>query len=178
MLVITEKSEQPTAKKEVLVVGRMHPEETVSSYLIEALIKYLLSDGYVPGMLRKTHCFYIVPMLNPDGVILGNSRCSASGRDMNRAWATGMQEDINPEVVALKRFIAEHRRTLKLVLDFHGHLKKKGCFVYGSHSTQQPYFTRELPFVLNSIDPDNFSFRDSGFCLGMNKAGSTRKAIW
>ena len=74
MLVITEKSEQPTAKKEVLVVGRMHPEETVSSYLIAALIKYLLSDGYVPGMLRKTHCFYIVPMLNPDGVIHGNTR--------------------------------------------------------------------------------------------------------
>ena len=26
----------------------------------------------------------IVPMLNPDGVILGNSRCGASGKDLNR----------------------------------------------------------------------------------------------
>lgn len=25
-------------------------------------------------------------MLNPDGVVLGNSRCSASGRDLNRIF--------------------------------------------------------------------------------------------
>jgi murein tripeptide amidase MpaA len=28
----------------------------------------------------------IVPMLNPDGVILGNYRCSLAGHDLNRQW--------------------------------------------------------------------------------------------
>ena len=28
----------------------------------------------------------IIPMINPDGVILGNSRSSAAGRDMNRMF--------------------------------------------------------------------------------------------
>jgi hypothetical protein len=30
--------------------------------------------------------FKIVPMLNPDGVINGNYRCSLSGHDLNRQW--------------------------------------------------------------------------------------------
>jgi murein tripeptide amidase MpaA len=34
--------------------------------------------------------FYIVPMLNPDGVIVGNYRTSYSGKDLNRQF-----KDIN-----------------------------------------------------------------------------------
>ena len=30
--------------------------------------------------------FSIVPMLNPDGVYLGNYRCSLMGFDLNRHW--------------------------------------------------------------------------------------------
>jgi len=123
MLTITEKTEEPIHKKEVLIIGRMHPEETISSYIVEAMIKYLLSDECVPGMLRKSHCFYIVPMLNPDGVILGSSRCSASGRDMNRIWMGNVETALNPEVSALKQFISQKKRSLKIVLDIHQHYK-------------------------------------------------------
>jgi len=28
----------------------------------------------------------IIAMINPDGVILGNSRCNFSGYDLNRQW--------------------------------------------------------------------------------------------
>lgn len=34
--------------------------------------------------LRNKINFIIVPMSNPDGVIMGNSRSSASGKDLNR----------------------------------------------------------------------------------------------
>ena len=30
----------------------------------------------------------IIPMINPDGVILGNSRTGASGKDLNRQFKT------------------------------------------------------------------------------------------
>lgn len=34
--------------------------------------------------LRKAYIFKIIPMINPDGVIHGNYRCSLSGVDLNR----------------------------------------------------------------------------------------------
>lgn len=36
--------------------------------------------------LRQHFVITIIPMLNPDGVALGNYRCSLSGRDLNRTW--------------------------------------------------------------------------------------------
>ncbi len=36
--------------------------------------------------LRKTCVFKIIPMMNPDGVVHGNYRCSLSGTDLNRQW--------------------------------------------------------------------------------------------
>lgn len=38
--------------------------------------------------LRKRVIFKIVPMINADGVTIGNSRCSLIGRDMNRMFST------------------------------------------------------------------------------------------
>jgi murein tripeptide amidase MpaA len=32
--------------------------------------------------------FFIIPMVNPDGVFLGNHRASASGIDLNRKFDT------------------------------------------------------------------------------------------
>lgn len=34
--------------------------------------------------LRKKYIFKIIPMTNPDGVIIGNYRTSLSGNDLNR----------------------------------------------------------------------------------------------
>jgi murein tripeptide amidase MpaA len=34
--------------------------------------------------LRERGNIFVVPMLNPDGVVLGNSRTSAAGKDLNR----------------------------------------------------------------------------------------------
>ena len=36
--------------------------------------------------LRQHFIITIIPMLNPDGVAVGNYRCSLSGRDLNRTW--------------------------------------------------------------------------------------------
>ena len=37
-------------------------------------------------LLRRSFTFKIVPMLNPDGVVNGNYRCSLAGCDLNRRW--------------------------------------------------------------------------------------------
>ena len=51
------------------------------------LIKFLLSDDPAAVALRNNFVFKIFPMVNPDGVIHGNYRCSLSGRDLNRRWS-------------------------------------------------------------------------------------------
>jgi murein tripeptide amidase MpaA len=38
------------------------------------------------ALLRKKFIFKIIPMINVDGVIAGNYRCSLSGQDLNRNW--------------------------------------------------------------------------------------------
>ena len=52
--------------------------------MLEGSIKMLLSDQ--AKELRKHFVFKIVPMLNPDGVMHGNYRCSLLGCDLNRKW--------------------------------------------------------------------------------------------
>ena len=43
-------------------------------------------------------------MMNPDGVIHGNSRCSLSGRDLNRRWRRPNKQQF-PEVFNVKKTI-------------------------------------------------------------------------
>lgn len=36
--------------------------------------------------MRNNVNFFIAPMMNPDGVVLGNTRTSAAGKDLNREF--------------------------------------------------------------------------------------------
>jgi len=51
---------------------------------MHGILDYLVSDEEEARYLRNNFVFKIVPMLNPDGVIIGNYRCSLSGQDLNR----------------------------------------------------------------------------------------------
>ena len=43
-------------------------------------------------VLRDNFVFKVVPMLNPDGVIVGNYRCSLAGRDLNRNYRSKLKD--------------------------------------------------------------------------------------
>jgi murein tripeptide amidase MpaA len=50
---------------------------------------------------------YVIPMLNPDGVVFGHYRTNLSGKDLNRKWdIEGDNALFVPEVVAVKKFIS------------------------------------------------------------------------
>ncbi|KAJ7405348.1 hypothetical protein WISP_140056 [Willisornis vidua] len=51
------------------------------------IIDFLVSHHPIAKVLRDHLVFKIAPMLNPDGVYLGNYRCSLMGFDLNRHWA-------------------------------------------------------------------------------------------
>lgn len=88
MLIVTNFSsapEQIAERPAVILTGRVHPGESNASYVMEGLIDYLVQHDDPNALeLRDRFVFKIVPMLNPDGVIVGNYRSSLSGTDLNR----------------------------------------------------------------------------------------------
>lgn len=54
--------------------------------MLEGSLQLLLSSSPLAEELRKHFVFKVVPMLNPDGVVHGNYRCSLLGCDLNRKW--------------------------------------------------------------------------------------------
>lgn len=89
MLTITDfghSREEELRKKVIIITGRVHPGETNASWVVHGIIKFLLSKDKVADALRKQCIFKIVPMINADGVTIGNTRCSFIGRDVNRLF--------------------------------------------------------------------------------------------
>lgn len=92
----------------VFVSARVHPGETPSSIAMEEFIRYLLSSE--GKNLRNVAVFKIVPMINPDGVAIGNYRCSSYGYDLNRcyqdpsAWAM-------PEIFGIRDVVEKYLYT-------------------------------------------------------------------
>lgn len=87
MLIVTNfnSSEEDIAERPaVILTGRVHPGESNSSYIMEGIIDFVTSNEPGAHELRERFVFKIVPMLNPDGVIIGNYRCSLSASDLNR----------------------------------------------------------------------------------------------
>lgn len=86
--------------------------------------------------LREVFDFYIIPMVNPDGVIVGNHRTSLTGVDLNRKFTVNFKasdKEMFPEVEAVKGLIKNIVKTHKveLLIDLHGHSAKKNIFAYG-----------------------------------------------
>lgn len=61
-------------RKVVAVLSRVHPGESPSSFVCQGLMDFLVSAHPIAKVLREYVVFKIVPMLNPDGVFLGNYR--------------------------------------------------------------------------------------------------------
>lgn len=52
--------------------------------MLEGVIDFLCGATETAYFLRKNVIFKVIPMLNPDGVILGNYRTGLFGKDFNR----------------------------------------------------------------------------------------------
>jgi len=75
------------------------PDAVVSPAQVQTPSSF--SDKVLRQVLRDHFVFKIIPMLNPDGVIVGNYRCSLSGVDLNRTYKHTLR-DLYPTVFAIK----------------------------------------------------------------------------
>lgn len=76
--------------------------EANGSYVIEGIVKYLIGNTMEANILRDSYVIKVIPMLNPDGVIVGNNRCSLAGKDLNRQWRDPIKH-LCPEIYEAKK---------------------------------------------------------------------------
>lgn len=90
-------------RKAVILTARVHPGETMSSWMMRGILFFLTDpDNYEAKLLRENFVFKIIPMLNPDGVINGNYRSSLAGCDLNRRWKSP-SKILHPTIFNVKK---------------------------------------------------------------------------
>lgn len=106
------------AAKNIWVIARQHPGETMAQWFIEGLLERLCDDAHPISRALLQKCrFYIVPNMNPDGAIHGNLRVNSKGVNLNREWSSP-SEELSPEVLAVQQKMSEVG--VDLFLDIHG----------------------------------------------------------
>ena len=166
-------------KKKVVISARVHPGETVGSWMMRGALEFLTSQEPEARLLRDNYIFKVVPMLNPDGVVNGNYRCGLAGVDLNRRWKTP-SSTLHPTIYHTKRLIkdfAKDVQTVDLVVDLHGHSRKKNIFMYGCNVPDHPEVTRMFPYILAKIS-HFFSYADCRFKMQKSKEATMRIALY
>lgn len=145
---------------------------------MKGAIDFLISEAPEAVVLREKFVFKIIPMLNPDGVINGNYRCSLAGADLNRRWKYS-SKILFPEVVEAKKLCKNLLKERQVVLycDFHGHSRNKNIFMYGNNYQENPESTRLFPFIMSKIC-NNFSYDSSRFSVHKSKESTARVTLW
>ncbi|KAF9824206.1 hypothetical protein SFRURICE_019886 [Spodoptera frugiperda] len=169
-------------KKAVVITARVHPGETPSSWMMKGFMDYLTGDSNQARELREKFIFKLVPMLNPDGVIVGNNRCSLTGKDLNRQYRTVIRETYPPvwhTKVMIRRL--QEECGVAMYVDLHAHSRKHNIFIYGceSRKTSDKRLQEQVfPLMLHKNAADKFSFENCKFRIQRSKEGTGRVVVW
>ncbi|KAM8886501.1 cytosolic carboxypeptidase 1 isoform 3-T5 [Spinachia spinachia] len=178
----------------IFLSARVHPGETNASWVMKGTLEFLMGTSPLAASLRDAYIFKIVPMLNPDGVVNGNHRCSLSGEDLNRQWQNPNPE-LHPTIYhtkSLLQYLAHIQRAPLVFCDYHGHSRKKNVFMYGcsvketvwqsnisatSSDLHEDLGYRALPKILSQIAPA-FSMTSCSFVVERSKESTARVVVW
>jgi hypothetical protein len=186
LLTITDRSMPDlNSKPVVLLTARVHPGETNASWMMLGTLKFLLSPE--ANGLRRAYVFKVVPMLNVDGVVVGNYRCSLSGHDLNRRYHNPDPRK-HSEIYMLKKVVQGIKETQNIVLyiDYHGHSCKPGFFFYGCDFSfvksksgppqHRPEEEKVFPWLVQQ-NADAFVYKDCSFSIKKSKETTGRYAL-
>uniref|UniRef100_A0A8C5UFL6 tubulin-glutamate carboxypeptidase n=1 Tax=Malurus cyaneus samueli TaxID=2593467 RepID=A0A8C5UFL6_9PASS len=178
----------------VFLTARVHPGESNASWVMKGTLEFLISTDPIADLLRKCFIFKIVPMLNPDGVINGNHRCSLSGDDLNRQWLTP-DPQLHPTIYHAKgllHYLCSVGRAPLVFCDYHGHSQKKNVFLYGCSIKETLWQAgcmvdtavvtedvgyRTLPKILDKVAPA-FVMNSCSFLVEKSRASTARVVVW
>ncbi len=144
-------------RRNVWIVCRQHPGESMTEWFAEGLIERLLDRADpVAREVRRLACITIVPNINPDGAVLGNLRSNALGVNLNREWHAPSNAR-SPEVLCVRD--AMEAAGVDLFLDIHGDETLPYVFVDGSqmvpgYGERNTLLQARFLDVLAAVSPD------------------------
>ncbi|XP_067411757.1 cytosolic carboxypeptidase 4 [Emydura macquarii macquarii] len=178
----------------VVLMARVHPGESNASWVMKGTMEFLVSSDPIAELLRKCFIFKIIPMLNPDGVINGNHRCSLSGDDLNRQWLAPSSQ-LHPTIYHIKGllyYLCNIGRAPLVFCDYHGHSQKKNVFLYGCSIKETLWQAgctvntavvtedvgyRTLPKILDKVAPA-FVMSSCSFLVEKSRESTARVVVW
>ncbi|XP_021377487.1 uncharacterized protein LOC110465752 isoform X17 [Mizuhopecten yessoensis] len=182
--------EEQDMKQVIVVTARVHPGESQASWMMKGLLDFITGPDPGAKQLRNVFIFKVVPMLNPDGVIVGNYRCSLAARDLNRNYRHPRKESF-PTVWHVKSMMDKvlERHNILLYCDLHGHSRKHNVFMYGNNTSQDgdnnttgaaKSFLQErlFPWIMSQKAPEKFSFQSCKFQIKRCKEATGRVVMW
>lgn len=120
-----------------------------------------MMEGFIEKLkqIKNSIEWIIIPMINIDGVIMGNNRTGLLGHDFNRNWNADeetFKENLFPEVVGITKYLKKIKKQkgkyLKMMIDFHGHSSQQNVFTYGPpHGIVSEYYelSRLFPYLIS-----------------------------
>jgi cytosolic carboxypeptidase protein 2/3 len=171
----------------------VHPGETPGSWMMQGFLKCITGDSHQAVQLRKRIVFKVIPMVNPDGVIIGNYRTSLAGCDLNRRYDYPDYR-FHPTVWSIKNLTEDLQNGKTFInidkpqvvednvlafIDMHGHSRKKSVFMYGPSvpmHNMQYLKMRVIPRLL-AEETDMFRYHSCRFQNEPNKKGTARVLI-
>ncbi|XP_049955104.1 cytosolic carboxypeptidase 6 [Schistocerca serialis cubense] len=182
LLTITQPNNMtPGGKRQhvVVILSRIHPGESPTSYVCQGLIDFMVSSHPIAVTLREHVVFKVIPMMNPDGVFLGNYRSTLTGFDLNRTWHQ-ISRWAHPELHAVHTMLTELDQNkdvdLDFVLDFHAHSSLHGVFIYGNTYNDVYRYERHIVFPkMLAQNAEDYTPTNTMYNRDVTKQGTTRR---
>ena len=137
-------------KKNIWIIARQHPGETMAEWWMEGFITRLLNrnDKVSSELLQKSK-FFMVPNMCPDGCFIGNLRTNWCGANLNREW-NNASLNFSPEVYWTIKAMDNNKPSL--CMDVHGDESLPYNFIAGSEGIPgyTPKQAKDLEAFLSS----------------------------
>ena len=141
LLRITDGSTSP--KKNFLIRARVHPYESATSYSMEGMVQWLLSDTAYAAAALHRYEFHVIPMANPDGVHNGLGALTAP-RGADVCYVPYEPDDVTRP---LKQ--AVDRAHPDVAIDLHNWQNKHTDGLLGLEPSVRERFVRYMPDQLD-----------------------------
>jgi len=146
-------STNDSLKKAIVLLARQHPPEIPGGTIgFKVFYEELLGNTQVANDFREVFNIVAFPLVNPDGVDMGNWRHNANGNDLNRDWIEFSQ----PETKTVKNYVENLKSNgvvIEFALDFH--TSYNGPYLLVLDSINELKTKRIIPNWINRIESNS-----------------------